>query len=213
MKMNLKKPKQKLFKKALNIKLSNKNLVIFLASLLLVSIIIGIIFFLYINTNDKEALNQSIKNVFEIPDSIEYFEALKTNLKDYTFDYILIWLLGLSVIGIILVIFLFFTEGFSIGFALAGIFNTYGIKGVIASFSYLFPTKIIYLLGLFMITFFASKISYKIIKILFLKKEITIRNDMQKYTRILVICLILATLTSIFKTFIDPFMIKFFTFF
>jgi len=211
--MNLKKPKQKLFKKVGNIKLNNKNLVIFLASLFLVSIIIGIIFFTYINTNDKETLDQSIKNVFEIPSTIEYFNILKTNFKDYTFDYILIWLLGLSVIGIVIVIFLFFTEGFSLGFALAGIFHTYGIKGTIAAFSYLFPTKIIYLLGLFIITFFASKISYKIIKMLFSKKEASIKNDMQKYTKILIICLILATLTSIFKTFIDPFMIKFFTFF
>lgn len=170
-------------------------------------------FFFYIKSSDKEALEVSIKSFFEVPNSIDYFGVLKDNSINYIFDFILIWILGLSVIGIVFVLFLFFSEGFSIGFALAGIFKTYGFKGIIASFTYLIPTRIVYLLGLFIITFFASKISYKIIKLLFSKSEVSMKTVMRQYIKILIICLVIAALTSVFKTFVDPFMIKFFTFF
>lgn len=214
MKMNLKSPKQKWFnKKFFKLQLNNKNLVIFLSSLFVVSILAGMFFFFYIKSSDKEALEVSIKSFFEVPNSIDYFGVLKDNSINYIFDFILIWILGLSVIGIVFVLFLFFSEGFSIGFALAGIFKTYGFKGIIASFTYLIPTRIVYLLGLFIITFFASKISYKIIKLLFSKSEVSMKTVMRQYIKILIICLVIAALTSVFKTFVDPFMIKFFTFF
>ena len=59
-----------------------------------------------------------------------------------------IFILGISVVGILIVLFLYFSEAFSIGFCITSLLNTYKVKGIIAIFCYLFPSKIIYLLNL-----------------------------------------------------------------
>lgn len=212
MKMNLKNRKLKKLKIP-KIKLSNKNLFIFLVSLFILSMITGICFYFYMNNTDKNAIINSINEFFTLPEVINYSKELKTNIFDYTFDFLLIWVLGLSVIGIVLILFIFFTEGFSLGFSIMSILATYKLKGLVGLLSYLFPTKIVYVIGLFILTMASCKISYKIIKMLTSKQENNINKAMKIYLRILIISIILAILSALFKVFLEPFMIKFFTFF
>ena len=92
-------------------------------------------------------------------------------------------------------------------------FKAYKFKGLISSFCFLFPSKIIYIILLFILTYFSIKFSFNIIENLFFKKEISLIEKMQKYIKILIISLILSIVCSLFEVFISPIMIKLFTFF
>lgn len=210
MKMNL---KNKSFKKLKfnKIKLTSKNLFLFIVSFSIITLIIGIIFYFLMSSTDKEAVNSSINNYFTIKNSINYLNEIKNNILSNTYNVFLIWILGISVIGVLACIFIYFCEIFSIGVALASIFNIYNIKGIIASICYLFLSKACYLIMLFILTFLAIKISYKIILVCFSKQEINIKKEIEKYIKTLIIAFIFVIVISLAKVFIDPMLVKLFT--
>ena len=210
MRMNLKnKSIKKLSLK--KVKLTPKNLFIFLISFSIITIIIGIIFYFLLSAKDKETVGLSITNYFTIKDNYDYITLLKENILDNTYDTFLIWILGISVIGVVASIFIYFCELFSIGFTIAGIVNTYNLKGTIGVLCYLIPTKICYIVVLFLLTFFAIKISYKLIKLCFTKEEINIKLEISKYFKVLLFSFVAMIAISMLTVFVDPLLIKLFT--
>ena len=207
--------KRKINFKKINIKkyINNKNFIIFLLSFLILSIIIGILFYLYMNNDDKTYINNNITSYFTIKKSYDYLNLLKNSIINNIGNTTIIWLLGISIIGIPIIVFLFFSETFSIGFSLSAIIGKYKLKGFIGIISYLFPSKILYILTLFLITYFALRFSIQIIRYLFFKKDLDLRSYFKKYFKQLIIITILAITCSILDVFITPFMIKLFTFF
>ncbi|MGN0993352.1 MAG: stage II sporulation protein M [Bacilli bacterium] len=210
MRMNLKNKSLKKFK-IKKVKLSAKNLFIFLLSFSIITIIIGIIFYFLLSSKDKETVNSSINGYFTIKDNYNYISLLKDNILDNTYDTFLIWILGISVIGVIASIFIYFCELFSIGFTIASIMNVYDVKGLIGVLCYLIPTKICYIIVLFILTFFAVKISYKLIKLCFTKEEVNIKLEISKYFKVLLFSFIVMIAISMLTVFIDPLLIKVFT--
>lgn len=190
--------------------LTYKNLLIFLVSFICISIIIGILFYSYMGTEDKELINNSIDSYFSISSSYNYLDSLKKSILNNMGNNIIIWLLGISIIGVFIVIFILFTETFSIGFTIASIIGKYKAKGLLAVFSYLFPNRLLYLLMLFIITYFAIRFSINLIKFLFLKKEIDLHSKLKKYIKILLVCIIIGIVCSFLEVFISPLMIKLF---
>lgn len=210
MKMNLKNRNLKKIKLK-TIRLTSKNLFLFLLSFSIVTIIIGIIFYYFLNESDKTLANNHIIEYFTIKENYNYFSLFKDSILSNTFNTFLIWILGISVVGVLATIFIYFFEMFSIGFAIASIFGQYGIKGSIGMLCYLIPSKICYMIVLFLLTFFAIKISYKIIKLCFTKEEINIKEEIRKYFKILLFSFIAMLAISIMEIFIDPLLIKLFT--
>ena len=210
MRMNL---KNKSFKKLKikKVKLSAKNLFIFLLSFSIITIVIGIIFYFLLSSKDKETVNSSITGYFTIKDNYNYVNLLKDNILDNTYDTFLIWILGISVIGVIASVFIYFCELFSIGFTIASIMDVYNVKGLIGVLCYLIPAKICYIIVLFILTFFAIKISYKLIKLCFTKEEVNIKLEISKYFKVLLFSFISMIAISMLTVFIDPLLIKIFT--
>ncbi|MGM9879537.1 MAG: stage II sporulation protein M [Bacilli bacterium] len=210
MRMNLKNKSLKKIK-IKKVKLTAKNLFIFLISFSIITIIIGIIFYFLLSSQDKETVNSSISSYFSIKDNYNYINLLKDNILDNTYDTFLIWVLGISVIGVIASIFIYFCELFSIGFTIASIMNTYNFKGILGAVCYLIPTKICYIIVLFLLTFFSIKISYKLIKLCFTKEEINIKLEISKYFKVLLFSFIAMIAISMLTVFVDPLLIKLFT--
>lgn len=210
MKMNLKNRNYKKLRLK-KIRLTSKNLFLFLLSFSVVTIVIGIIFYFFLNTSDKTLANNHILEHFKIKDNYNYLIVLKDSFLENTFNIFLVWILGISVIGVLVTIFIYFLEMFSLGFAIASIFGEYGIKGIIATFCYLFPSNICYIIVFFLLTFFAIKISYKIIKLCFTKEEINLKEEIRKYFKVLLFSFLVIIVVSIMEVFIDPFLIKLFT--
>ena len=188
-----------------------KNLTIFLISFAVVSIILGFIFFQFLDETAKQEIVNNIKESFTLKEEYDYFKLFLDSLFEnlsYTF---LVWILGISIVGIIVIIILYFFNFFSIGFTISGIFNSYGYNGIFALISYLFPSKLVYILLFYFITFFAIKFSAQLFKHLFLKQEINLQKAMKKYFNVLILAVIITVVYSILEVFVNPFMIKIFT--
>ncbi len=188
-----------------------KNLTIFLISFAVVSIILGFIFFQFLDETAKQEIVNNIKESFTLKEEYDYFKLFLDSLFEnlsYTF---LVWILGISIVGIIVIIILYFFNFFSIGFTISGIFNSYGYNGIFALISYLFPSKLVYILLFYFITFFAIKFSAQLFKHLFLKQEINLQKAMKKYFNVLIFAVIITIVYSILEVFVNPFMIKIFT--
>lgn len=209
MRMNLKGKRVKKF--SLNkVKFTSKNLFIFLISLGIVTIVLGILFYFLLSSGDKTSVDAVTKDYFEVKTSYDYLSVLKESILKNSYNTFLIWVLGISVIGVIATVFIYFCELFSIGFTIGSIFNVYSTKGIIASLLYLIPTKICYIAVIFLLTFFAIKISYKLVLLCFTKQEINIKNEIRKHFKILLFSFISMIAISMLTAFIDPLLINLF---
>ncbi len=213
MRMNLKNKKYRSFRvmRFNKIKITSKNLFIFLVSFSIIAIILGIIFYFFLNESDKSLAITNMSNYFSIADNYNYFNAITESFLENTFNVFLIWILGISVIGIVAVIFIYFCQMFSIGFFIASIFGKYGVKGILGTLAYLFPSNICYVVLFFILTFFAIKISYKFITLCFGKEEVNIKEEIRKYFKILLFSFIVMIAVVLLEVFVDPIVIKIFT--
>lgn len=191
--------------------LNKKTYFIFLISLFLIGLTSGIIFFILLNNSGKEEIVNNVNSYFTLSDNYNYLSILLDSIKNNFSNVILLWLLGISVIGIFIIIFLYFIEGFSIGFIISSIFYSFKYKGIVGSILYLFPGKLLYLLIIFILTFFAGIFSFNLIKNILKKEEQTLNIHFKKYFKILGLCLIFTLLVSFLETFITPLMIKVWT--
>lgn len=186
-----------------------------LLSFMIISIIIGILFYFLISSKDKVVVVNSIKNFFyEVKkgDNLNYSSSLINALGVNIGYVLLIWLLGISVIGLPLVILIIFYKCFITGFSISSIINVYGFKGILGAFVYTFPHTFLFLVVLLLLGFYSVSFSLRLFNYLFLKKYINFKDIMKKYVKILVISLVSATVLAFFETFISTYFIKLFTF-
>ena len=136
----------------------NKKIFVFLFVLMLMGIIAGSIFTTILNSSDKELvinhLNEFIDNINN--NKLDYLFALKNNLITNISYVILIWLLGISVIGLPIIIIMFFTKCFILGFSVGAILTTFKLKGILVSLVYVFPGQVISLLFLLLLMMYSQ---------------------------------------------------------
>lgn len=187
-----------------------KKTLIFLIGLLIAGIISGCIFNILLIKQDNELVNTYLTNFIELikNNKLIHLETFKNSI---TFNYlyiIVIWLLGISIIGIPTIFFMFFGKGFSLGFTLSAIIKKYGIKGCLLSLGYVFPHYILNILVFLVLMAYSTALSLKLIKCIIKRKTIDFKPIMKKYSFILLISLTTILLTSLYEAFIMPIIIK-----
>ncbi len=188
----------------------NKKIFVFLFVLMLMGIIAGSIFTIILNSSDKELvinhLNEFIDNINN--NRLDYLFALKNNLITNISYVILIWLLGISVIGLPIIIIMFFTKCFILGFSVGAVLTTFKLKGILVSLVYVFPGQVISLLFLLLLMMYSMSFTFKMIYAILKKKSIDFKLIMNKYFKILLIVLGVVILMSLCDTYLMPRLIK-----
>lgn len=188
----------------------NKKIFVFLFVLMLMGIIAGSIFTTILNSSDKELvinhLNEFIDNINN--NKLDYLFALKNNLITNISYVILIWLLGISVIGLPIIIIMFFTKCFILGFSVGAVLTTFKLKGILVSLVYVFPGQVISLLFLLLLMMYSMSFTFKMIYAILKKKSIDFKLIMNKYFKILLIVLGTIILMSLYDTYLMPRLIK-----
>lgn len=171
----------------------------------ILSILLGILFPAILTTNNKELIKTSITDYFTAIDNnkIEYIKSLITILSNNIFVTISIWLLGISIIGIIIIIIEVFIKGFIVGFSLTSILVTYGIKGILISIIYTI-TNILSLLVTFLLSYYAISFSIMIYKTIFKKKNYPKEIIVKRYIKIGLLALLSSIVISLIEVFIIP---------
>lgn len=188
----------------------NKKALLCIFIITIIGIIAGSIFYFMISTSDKQLVVDSISNFFNniINNQINYTSGLKNNLIINLLYIFFIWLLGVSLIGIPLILVLYFFKTFTLGFTLVSIIANYGVKGIIYSFVYLFPHNIINVLALSVLSIYAIICSFNTLSGFFKKEVIDYRNIIIRYRYILVTTSLIMIMTSLYQSFIMPLILK-----
>ena len=194
--------------------IKQKKLYRIIITLMIFGIISGILFIFFISKESKTKALVSIKNFFDLKNTstgINYGKSLLNTLVNNIGYVLLIWLLGISIIGLPITIVLAFMKSFIVGFSISSIVSCYKAKGILGAFLYVFPHQIIILFIYLLLSFYSISFSIKLFKSLFLKQTINFRVVMQKYIKILLISLIGIIIVSLYEVFISTYFIKLFT--
>ena len=192
-----------------------KKRYLYLLIIVIVGIIVGIIFSNILSDADEKLVYAKITNYFnniKNDTPINYIKNLMTSIKNNYLFLIAIWILGLSIIGLLFNNFILFFKSFILGFSIGNIINIYFYRGLVLSFFYVFPALIINIIVFMIMTYYANNFSLKLFDVLFRKKEFKFSILMKKYFKILIVFLVILAISSLIETFIMPFFIKLFSF-
>ena len=194
-------------------KLKKKYLFLFI--IVIIGIVIGVIFSNILSIDDEKLVYTKLTTYFnnlknDVP--INYFSNLIASIKSNLIYLIVIWVLGLSIIGLLFNNFILFFKSFILGFSIGSIVNIYLYSGLIIAFIYIFPSFLINLLIYIIMTYYANNFSLKLFNMLFRKKEFKFQPFIKKYAKLLGIFTCFLIITSLFETFITPMLIKLFSF-
>lgn len=188
----------------------NKKMVLFLVGLVIVGLITGSLFVTVLDKSDetliKEYLSKFITNIDQ--NKLNYLDAYKNGLISNILFVIGVWLLGISVIGIPITIFMFFSKAFILGFSISSLIVNYKLKGCLLSFIYIFPHHILNIIVYIIMMIYSISLSLKIIDALIKKKTIDFKKIINKYTFILLFTTITIIITTTYEVFIVPNIIK-----
>lgn len=184
----------------------NKKVIFFLGIIAVIAIIFGSLFSVMLNESDKNLTLEYINNFFENikNNNLNYILALKNGSISSLGFILIVWLLGVSIIGMPIVLFMYFSKFFVIGFSISSIIKGYGLKGCLLSFAYIFPHHIIYIIVYTILTVYSIKMSIKLISTIIKKDKIDFKPIVNKYLLVLLLSVIIAVLTLLFEVFITP---------
>jgi len=186
--------------------LPNKTINIIAFNLIILGVIAGTIFILNIGKQDQKLALEQVTNFFENieKNNINSGLALKNSIIT-NFTYIsAIFILGLSIIGLPIVIFLLFFKGFLVGFSVSAIILNYSYKGAFLSFLYLFPGTIINIIALIILSIYSTNFSYKLVKSIFSKEKINTKLALKQYIIIYLFTLIAILISSLLEIYLFP---------
>ena len=151
-----------------------------------------------LSDSHKQELISYMKGFFHILSnrSIDEFSVLKQSLANNLQTSAMIWLLGITVVGIPLILLLIAIRGFIIGFTVGFLADQMGFKGALFSFIAILPQNILIVPGILVIGVIGIGFSTMIIKNKLRKKTINHDSTFKQFilysTIILFICFIIS---------------------
>ena len=186
----------------------NKNLFVFLVVIVAVGIASGSIFVTVLNNEDKVMVSDYLNNFLNNLNSnnLNYSGTLINTLIFTLGGTFLIWLLGISVIGFILILLFLFIKAFALGFSIGSIiinFN-FNFKGILIALAYIVPHHIINMMIFLLISSYALILSYRLINSFTKKKAFEFKEIFNKYLFILVFSLIILLISVLYEVYGAP---------
>ena len=190
----------------------DKKIMTFLNVIAILGIIAGSIFVIVLSKNDKDVVLNSIKDFFDklINNKFNFIGTLKNTLISNLLFSFIIWVIGISVVGVLIVIFIIFYKSFALGFTISSIIYTYSIKGALLALIYVFPHMVINLLILLYLSSYSIKLSIILSKSILKKDNLNFKSFINNYAKVFLISIVLLTITSLYESFIAPIILRYF---
>lgn len=192
-----------------------KRLYLFLLLIFIIGVVFGSIFITILDEPDKKTVLTQIVDFFNQlkNNKIDYLGTLKNSITSNMLYILFIWLLGISIIGIPIIVVMVFLKGFMLGFSLASIIAQYKFVGVLGGLTYIFPHIIISIIAILIMSYFALKLSFNLFRAVIEKKMINFSEIINRYSLVLVGTTIIMVIASLFEAFVSPFVVKLFLLF
>lgn len=180
---------------------SNK---IFISVLTIIAIISGALFYFKLNLDDQNLIKTYFSNLVI---NNEYNSLV--GLLGINFLLLLvIWLLGISIIGLIINLFIYFAKVFLMSLEITTLINLYNGKGILIALLNVFPHQIFNLLIFSILVIYAINVSLTLIVSILKKETISFGNIMKSYNKIFAISLVLIIITVIYEYYLAPIILK-----
>ncbi len=190
-------------------KLKTKKRLTILSTITFLSILLGIFYFSIITKNNKELVATSLAEFFlKIKkNQLNYQKSLIISTANITITSILIWLIGISIIGIPIIIATLIFKSFLLGFSFISIVYNYKIPGILLGIIYILP-HIMKLFAHFVLSYYAISFSLMLFQLFFRKKEYNKKILMKRYTKMLITSLIISMFGTMIEIFAIPAILK-----
>lgn len=184
----------------------NKKMFIFLLALFVIGIIVGSLFVTILKDSDKTLITESLNNFFTNVKTLnlKWKSTLITTLLTQISYVIGIWILGISIIGLPLILIIYFSKAFILGFSIGSILLNYNVKGILLSIAYIFPHHIINFFIYTILSIYALSLSIKLFDSLLHKKKLDFRPILNKYLFILMVSVVLCITSTLLEVFVMP---------
>lgn len=176
----------------------------FLMILFVIALICGSFYLLFLSDADKTLMKDYMAQYFQNLNKVNSVETFFTMAISNIVSLTTIWLLGISVIGVPILLFFFFSKSFILGLTISSFLLSKGFQGVFYAFVYLFPYQIVHILIYLFLLNYALSLSLKFIESFCKKKEINFKVIMKKYCIVLFFSLFLMVLINVFEAFLMP---------
>ena len=190
---------------------SNKNIFVFLFIFGLIGIISGSLLAIVLDGNDSKLVTEYLNNFLSsiINNSLNFKSSFLNSLLCNIGSCLSVWFLGISIIGIPLILIIYFSKSFILGFSVSSIIINYKMKGCLIAFAYIFPHLIFNILNIACLSAYSLSLSFKLFNVFLHKESFNFKSFRNKYFLILIFSLISFAISSLFEVFISPFFLKF----
>ena len=190
------------------------NFLVLILGIFILGLIFGSIYITILGKSEKTLIINSVGNYFNEIKGVSFdngINVFKNSLISNLLYNISMWLLGLSAIGLPVIIIMVFFKSFVLSFSVSSIIAKYGFKGILGALLYIFPSPLI--TGIFSIILgtYSMIISVKLIRSAFTKQTINFKSFMGKYFFILLISVLVSVLCALIDAFASPYILKLFT--
>lgn len=194
-----------------NIIFPSKKINFFVIVVLFLGVISGAIFSNIIDLNDRNLVIDKIELLISNIDKQNINSLISFKNSIFTnFSYsLVIWVLGLTVLGVLINIFLLYMKGFIFGFSLASFIITYSYKGMMLSILYTFFGQLLNILVVMMLSIYSIMFTINLLKqIIKNNNSINILKFFKNYSIIFVIAIIISFISSLSEAFLFPTLVK-----
>ena len=175
--------------------------------MILIAFLLGLFYLAILSKTNKGMIQENLNLFFSSIKDLDYVKGLINSLTTNFIYVALIWILGISIIGVPIIIFLLLTKSFILGFSISSIIYFYQWKGIIIALIYSIPL-IFNLFFLFFLGYYGILFSKNLNQLLFMKKNINFKDIMRKYLRILLFTTIGIIISSILEIYLIPNLLK-----
>lgn len=190
----------------------NLSIYVFTSVLFLIGIIFGAIIVNSLNYTQKQDLFVYLSKFFgQVSDG--QLASASVMFKQSFFHYVkyfgLIWILGLSVIGLPIILILIFLKGIVVGFTVGFLVNQMGWYGFMLSFVSVMPQNLVLIPAFIVVGTTAIAFSIKMIRHQFVKKAYQpIAPMFLKYTLVFILAGGAVSLSAGLEAYLSPVMMK-----
>lgn len=190
----------------------NLPLIFFVLLIFVVGVVFGALAIRTLDYSEKEELLGHLSTFFnglagkfsQIYD-VNAEETIWLNIKTVA----IIWLLGISIIGMPVVPVIVFLRGFVIGFTVGFLFNELSFKGLIFALVSILPQNLLIVPAVIFAGMLAMSFSVALLKSLVTKRPMDFGTHLAHYSILMVLIGIVLVLASLIEAFITPVLMKF----
>lgn len=192
-------------------KIKKRKFLVFLVIVMLLSFIFGCLFIAFLSKSNQELVKESINSYFVgiKNGNFQYLRSLYSVLSSNLLLVLFIWIMGISIIGMILAFLLLIYKSFMVGFSFTSILYTYGFKGLLTGIIYILP-EVLNLFCIFIVVYYSINFSVLLFNHFFRKKDYNRMVIVKRYLKLLLGTICFVIVNSVIIVFVIPNLLKFF---